>query len=351
MDALHTVAFFELEDWEAEYLRNSQLREYNLILLGERLTPETAKLAASADAVSVFIYSQVTPEILDLLPKAKVLATRSTGFNHIDLSGCAERGIAVCNVPRYGENTVAEHTFALILALSRRVHQAYIRTSRLDFSLSGLRGFDLNGKTLGVIGAGSIGLHVIRIAKGFGMNVLACDPNEQPILAEVLGFEYVPLDELLARSDVVSLHAPLTEATRHIINRETIAKMKRGAILINTARGELVDTAALVWGLDTGQISGAGLDVLEGEETIREEAELLSESLPQDKVRAVLQGYALLKRENVVLTPHIAFYSAEAQHRILDTTVRNIISFFEGRPVNLISDAAVKHPRIPSPTT
>jgi len=330
------VAFYDLEDWEADYIREGPLRDWDLILRPGRLTPAEAASLDGLEAVSVFIYSQVTAEVLDAVPSVKLIATRSTGLNHIDVSACAERGVAVTNVPRYGENTVAEHAFALILALSRKVHQAYQRTSRYDFSLSGLRGFDLKGKTLGVVGAGSIGLHVIRIAKGFGMEVLAYDTREQPILAEVLGFTYVPLPELLQRSDVVTLHVPLTEATRHMINREAISAMKDGAILINTARGELVDTAALVWGLDTGKLGGAGLDVLEGEETIREEAELLSESLPYDKVRAVLQGYALLRRENVVLTPHMAFYSAEAQHRILDTTVQNILSFFGGCPTNRV---------------
>jgi len=336
----HTVAFFELEDWEMEYLSRSPLAAASPVLRTDKLTPDAAADIADAEVVSVFIYSQVNRQVLDRLPRLRLIATRSTGFNHIDLDACAERGVAVSTVPRYGENTVAEHTFALILALSRRVHQAYIRTTHLDFSLTGLRGFDLKGRTLGVIGAGSIGLHVIRIAKGFGMNVLAYDTREQPILAEVLGFQYVPLDVLLAQSDVVSLHAPLLESTWHIIDRRAIEKMKRGAILINTARGELVDTAALVWGLDTGHLSGAGLDVLEGEDAIREEAELLSERLPMEKARSVLQGYALLRRENVVLTPHIAFYSTEAQHRILDTTVGNIQSFLAGAPTNVVASPA-----------
>ncbi|MGQ9524580.1 MAG: hydroxyacid dehydrogenase [Armatimonadota bacterium] len=336
MAARPVVAFCDLEDWEAEYLRQGPLQEYQLILKAGHLTREEAQTLGGVDAASVFIYSQVTREVLDAVPSLRMVATRSTGFNHVDVGACVERGVALTNVPRYGENTVAEHAFALILALSRKVHQAYQRTSRYDFSLSGLRGFDLKGKTLGVVGAGSIGLHVIRIAKGFGMEVLAYDTREQAILAEVLGFTYVPLSELLQRSDVVTLHVPLTESTRHMINREAISMMKDGAILINTARGELVDTAALVWGLDTGKLGGAGLDVLEGEETIREEAELLSESLPYDRVRAVLQGYALLRRENVVLTPHMAFYSQEAQHRILDTTVQNILSFFSGTPMNRV---------------
>lgn len=173
---------------------------------------------AEAEILSIFVHSQLTRQVLDHMPNLRFIATRSTGYDQIDLAACSERGIAVSNVPRYGENTVAEHTFGLILSLSRRIYRAYQRTIAGDFSLRGLEGFDLKGKTLGVVGAGSIGLHVVRIAKGFGMNVVAFDVKPNNLIAEVLGFEYAPLDDLFRRSDIVSLHAPDTPATHHMID-------------------------------------------------------------------------------------------------------------------------------------
>jgi D-lactate dehydrogenase len=242
----------------------------------------------------------------------------------------------VANVPHYGENTVAEHTFALILALSRKVHQAYVRTIRGDFSFTGLQGFDLKGKTLGVIGTGRIGLHVIRMAKGFGMEVLAHDKFKNTLMAETLGFDYAGLEDLLKRSDIVTLHAPYMPETHHMINKGNIGLIKKGALLINTARGGLVETEALTRALDQGRLAGAGLDVLEGEELIKEENQILSGSFPADKMRTLLQNHILLHRENVVITPHIAFNSREALFRILQTTVDNIRAFQRGSPENLV---------------
>ncbi len=290
----------------------------------------------SAEVLSVFIRSRLTAAVLKRAPRLKLIATRSTGFDHIDLDCCRRRGIAVANVPTYGENTVAEHTFALILALSRKVHQASYRTARGDFSLEGLQGFDLKGKTLGVVGAGHIGLHAVRIGKGFGMEVLACDPFPNPLAAETLGFEYAPFDALLSRADIVTLHAPETPATRHMIHRGNITRMKRGALLINTARGALVDTGALAWALDEGLLAGAGLDVLEGEEMIKEERQILSRDFPVERLKTLLQNHILLNRENVVITPHIAFNSREAFQRILRTTEENILAFLDGTPQNLV---------------
>jgi D-lactate dehydrogenase len=329
------AAFFEMEDWGMDYLRKHDLID-RVQAFHESLNAATTALAPDSEIVSVFIYSEVTREVLDALPNLRFVATRSTGYDHIDVQACTERGILVSNVPRYGENTVAEHAFGLILALSRKIYHAVIRTSRMDFSTAGLRGFDLKGKTLGVIGAGAIGMHVIRIGKGFGMNVLAYDSREQQLLAEVLGYRYVSLEELLSQSDVISLHVPLVPETYHLINQETIKQIKRGAILINTARGSIVDTNALVTALNEGIISGAGLDVLEGEESIKEEAQLLAESLPVEKLRTMVQNYALLHRDNVIITPHIGFYSIEAEERIMETTLSNIKAFREGNPQNLV---------------
>lgn len=335
------AAFFEIEDWGVEYLERRGLVE-QVDVFREPLHVRSAAMAPDAEIVSVFIYSGVTREVLDALPRLRFIATRSTGFDHIDVAACAERGILVSNVPRYGENTVAEHAFGLILALSRKIYHAVLHTTRLDFSTTGLRGFDLKGKTLGVVGAGAIGMHVIRIAKGFGMDVLAYDTNEQRLLAEVLGYRYVPLGELLSRSDVVSLHVPLVPSTHHLINHDTIRLMKRGSILINTARGAIVDTSALVVALNEGIIAGAGLDVLEGEEAIKEEAQLLAESLPVEKLRTMVQNYALLHRENVIITPHIGFFSVEAEERIMDTTLENIRAFQAGSTQNVVNPVPVE---------
>lgn len=330
------VAFFETEDWEKQFIENSRIRELEPAVYSERLDETTVESAQEADIVSVFIYSDLHKPVLDKLPNLKLIATRSTGYDHIDLEECASRGITVSNVPYYGENTVAEHAFGLILSLSRKIYKAYLRTTRLDFSLDGLMGFDLKGKTIGVVGAGRIGLHLVRIAKGFGMDVIVYDVRQEPLLAEVLGFTYVPFDELLQRSDVITLSVPLIPQTYHMINKDNIHLIKRGAILINTARGSIVETEALIAALNQGILSGAGLDVFEGEESIKEETAILVQRLPREKMTEVLLGYALLHRDNVVITPHIAFYSEEALGRIMQTTEANIFGYLSGEPLNLL---------------
>lgn len=330
-----------MEEWGIEFLKMHDLLN-KVRVINEPLNADTAKLAADAEIVTVFIYSEVGREVLDAMPNLKMVATRSTGYDHIDIGECAERGIMVANVPRYGENTVAEHAFGLILALSRKIYQAVVHTSRMDFSTEGLRGFDLKGKTLGVIGAGAIGMHVIRIGKGFGMDVVAYDAREQQLLAEVLGYRYVSLEELLSKSDVISLHVPLIPQTYHLINHDTIKMIKRGAILINTARGGVVDTSALVVALNEGIIVGAGLDVLEGEESIKEEAQLMADSVPVEKLRTIVQNYALLHRDNVIITPHIGFFSVEAEERIMETTLDSVRLFGEGTPANIVNMQAVE---------
>ena len=281
--------------------------------------------------ISPFIYSDISTKVISKAKKLKLISTRSTGFNHIDLTAAKKRKISVANVPYYGENTVAEHTFALILALSRNLHKAYVRTIRNDFSLSGLQGFDLREKTLGVIGAGSIGVHVIKMAKGFGMKVIATDTKPNHILTELLDFNYVSLDELLSRSDIITLHCPYNQHTHHLINMNNIKKIKKGALFINTARGGIIEPKALYYAVEKGIFGGAGLDVFEGEELIREENQMLTKNVSVEHLETLLKTNILLKRENVIITPHMAFDSIEAVERILDTTVENIKSFFEGK--------------------
>jgi D-lactate dehydrogenase len=287
--------------------------------------------------LSVFISSPVGPAQMDQLPGLELIATRSTGFDHIDLEEATRRGITVCNVPVYGDNTVAEHTFALILSLSRKLRETYEKVRRDEFNLVALEGFDLRGKTLGVIGTGHIGLRVIQIARGFSMKVIAFDPREQPLLADVLGFAYCPLSQVLARSDIVSLHAPLNRHTRGMINADTIEQMRPGALLVNTARGGLVDTDALVEALNRGHLGGAGLDVLEHESMLHDEDQARAGLQDSKTMRAILLNHLLLKKDNVIFTPHVAFNSKEANERILLTTVENIRAFLAGNPQNAVN--------------
>jgi D-lactate dehydrogenase len=330
------IAAFELEEWEKDRLKEA-LKGCEIALFSNALEERLLPQIADVNVLSVFIRSEVTRDVIAALPKLRMIATRSTGFDHIDLEACRQRQIAVANVPYYGETTVAEHAFGLILALSRKIHKAYLRTLQGNFSLEGLRGFDLQGRTLGVVGAGHIGLHAIRIAKGFGMKVLAFDVRQDRLISEVLGFEYASIEDLLRQSDIITLHAPLNAGTHHLINRENLKLAKRGALLINTARGGLVDTDALIWALDEGILSGAGLDVIEGEELVEEEKQLLRAPQAEEKLRMLLRQHVLLRREDVVITPHIAFDSVEAMERILDTTVSNIQGFLEGNPQNVVA--------------
>jgi D-lactate dehydrogenase len=331
------AVFFETAAWERRYLTQALKKDgLKVRYVTEPLTEKTLAEARDAEILSVFIYSRLTRPLINQLKKARLIATRSTGFDHINLGACRARKILVSNVPSYGENTVAEHTFALILALSRNLHKAYVRTARGDFSLEGLQGFDLKGKTIGVVGAGKIGLHVIKMAKGFGMNVLAYDLHQNAFLSEVLDFDYLELPELLRRSDIVSLHLPYSSESHHLMNQKTFALMKRGALLINTARGGIVDTSALVWALDRGIVGGAGLDVLEGEELVKEDRQLLEKDFSKEKLVTLLKNHILLHRENVVITPHIAFDSKEALQRILETTANNIRNFLQDHPIHLV---------------
>ncbi|MFP4514467.1 MAG: hydroxyacid dehydrogenase [Parcubacteria group bacterium] len=327
------ISFFEIKGWEKKYLKAS-LKGHKLSFYKEPLTEDNVLLAKGADIISVFIYSKINKKVLNTLKNLKLICTRSTGYDHISLGIAKKKGVCVCNIPSYGENTVAEHTFALILALSRNIHKSYIKTLRNDFSLEGLKGFDLKNKTLGVVGAGKIGLHVIRIAKSFGMNVLAFDVNEDNFISEVLDFKYVSFIDLLKESDIVSLHAPYNEKTHHMINKSSIKLMKKGSFLINTSRGGLVDLDALIMGLDKNIIAGAGLDVIEGEEFIKEEKQLLYDPEKMESALTLAKDHILFDNEKVIFTPHIAFYSHEALLRILKQTSENIKSFVKGDNFN-----------------
>ena len=329
------IAFFEVQDWERPFLEKG-LTNNQVSLFKETLNEANVNQAQDSEVVSVFIYSDLNSSIISKLTKARLIATRSTGFDHIDLQACKSRGILVCNVPLYGEVTVSEHTFALILSLSRMIHDSYLRTRQGDFTCEGVRGFDLNGKTLGVLGTGMIGSKVIEIAKGFKMKVLAFDRSPNWTLANTLGFQYVEWPDLLAQSDIVTLHLPFNKDTFHFLNNDTMSRMKKGAIVINTARGGLIDTQALTEALLNGHLAGAGLDVLEEEALIREEAQLLLDNVPRERLATMLRAHILLTFKNVIITPHCAFNSKESLERLINSTIKNINTFIGGKPQNII---------------
>lgn len=326
----YKIVFFEISPIEKTYIKKRFPKNYELVFYKDKLSETNASFIKDADVVSVFIYSHITEAVLQHAKKLKLISTRSTGFNHINLKAAQKRGINVCNVPYYGENTVAEHTFALILALSRNLHKAHVRTTMGNFSLEGLRGFDLKGKTIGIIGAGSIGMHVIKMAQGFGMHVICYDVKKNHVLEEMMDFKYVSLDTLLSSSHIISLHCPYNEHTRYLINMQNIHLIKKGALFINTARSGLIEPSALYYAIDSGIFSGAGLDVFEGEELMNEENQMLTKNVSIEHLEALMKRNILLRRENVIITPHMAFDSIEAIERILETTSQNIQSCFAG---------------------
>ncbi|MEQ1866169.1 MAG: hydroxyacid dehydrogenase [Micropepsaceae bacterium] len=330
------LVVFEAEPREASAFDALKAQD-DVTVTGEPLRIGNAGRFAEAEVVSTFIYSELNRRVLEQLPVLKLIATRSTGVDHIDTAYCAERGIAVSNVPTYGANTVAEHVFALLLAISHRIIEASQRTRDGRFSPQGLQGFDLCGKTLGVVGTGRIGRHVIRIARGFEMNVIACDINSDAPAAQALGFRYVSFDEVLMASDILTLHVPATPDTQNMIGDRQFERMKDGVVVINTARGGLIDVRALILALRRGKVAAAGLDVLPDEPAIREEAELIcSMFCDRHDLRNLVADHVLLKMPNVIVTPHSAFNTREAVQRIIDTTIENIQAFALGRPRNVV---------------
>lgn len=330
------ICFFDTTAFDEPYL-HSELAAHDVFHTDKSIDGALAAEHADCEVLSVFVYSKVTRDVIDAMPQLKLIATRSTGYDHIDVAYAREKGIAIATVPLYGENTVAEHTFALILAISRNIHKSYVRSLQGDHTIQGLMGFDLKGKTLGVVGAGKIGQHVIRIGRAFGMRVQAFDMQKDDFLADILDFRYVSLEHILATSDIITLHVPYNTHTHHLINKEAFAKMKKGAMLINTARGAVVETDALLAALEDGTLAGAGLDVLEGEDLVMEEHQLLYRNTTAEQRDMLAKNTMLLHRDNVVFTPHIGFYSKEALERIICTTVDNIRAFAAGEKKNLVN--------------
>jgi len=328
------MAFYEVEPWQEEYLQK-QLEGHELYFFEYCLSsPDViADEVRDVDILSTMGRGHhPNKPALDRFQELKFIALRCTGFDHVDLEECKRRNITVSNVPAYGDNTVAEQGFCLLLALMRRFPQYNSMVAAEDFSVGPI-GFDLKGKTLGVVGAGRIGLYAIKIGRGFGMDVLAYDIIFNDFARETLGYEYVSLEELLKNSDVISLHAPYNKYTHHMINKDNIKLIKPGAVLVNTARGAIVELGALKQALEEGILSGAALDVIEGEELLLKDRDQLT---PEERM-IVEQILAIIKRDNVVFTPHIAYYTREAAERILDTSIANIKAFLEGHPQNIVS--------------
>ncbi len=319
------IVFFEVADWEHELL----IKAFpDVTLVEEKLSPDNVEEYADAQILSTFVYSDCSKEVLTHLPQLKLIATRSTGFDHIDTDYCKEHDITVSNVPEYGSNTVAEHTFALMLSLTRKIYQSVSQAKQLNFDHAQIRGVDLFGKTLGVIGLGKIGINVLRIARGFGMNIVVNTRTHDQKLREEYGFNYVELDELLRSSDVISLHLPLVAETKHIINKENVNKMKKGCYLINTARGGLVDTEAVIEGLNSDILAGVALDVLEEEKELTEEAAILTPRFNKEAdMKTLVMDHYLINHPKVLITPHNAFNSIEALYRIEKTTIDTIKGF------------------------
>lgn len=320
------IAVFSTKPYDRHFLERANRQHghgHELTFFEPRLVEETAALAAGYPAICAFVNDRLNADVLHTLHEhgTELIALRSAGFNHVDLSVADRLSLTVARVPAYSPYAVAEHTLALVLSLNRKIHRAYNRVRDGNFSIEGMLGFDLHGKTIGVIGTGRIGVIFATLLHGFGCAVLAYDPYPSPEGEEVAS--YVPLRELFARSDVISLHCPLTPETHHLINREAVAHMRDGVMIINTSRGALVDTIAVIEGLKSGRIGYLGLDVYEEEENLFFED--LSERVITDDTFT-----RLLTFPNVLITGHQAFFTREAVTNIAETTLANVTAYATG---------------------
>lgn len=333
------IGFWEIREDKEKAFFTKALIDHELDFTHTPLDQSSLPEKTDYDVISVFTCSKITSQILNFFPNLKLITLRATGFDNVDLAAAKSKNIIVANVPAYGSNTVAEYTFGLILSLSRKIPQAVNRLKiGFDWNFEGLQGFDLNGKTLGVVGTGKIGANVIRIAKGFNMNVLACDRLPNQTLSANLGFVYLPLEEVLKQSDIVTLHVPYMRETHHLINRQNIFLMKKGSLLINTSRGSVVETEGLFQAITQDHLAGVALDVLEEETEIKEEAELLiKDQMSKEEYKKILENHLLINLPQVIVTPHMAFYTKEAEQSILQTTVQNIKSALSGSPENIVN--------------
>ena len=326
----YKIAFFGVKSWEKEIIER-EINDLDVTGIGiyKEEIQEKLEVAKKYEVVSVFIYSTLNKEVLSKLPDLKMIATRSTGVDHIDMAECERRNIVVENVPTYGSNTVAEYAIALLLTVAKKIVPAHQSVEEGEFSPEGLTGVDLFGKTIGVIGVGKIGQNVVRMAKGLGMKVIGVEKTPDLELAKKLGFKYADLETCLKQSDFVTLHVPAIADTVHLINRQNIKLMKPGSILINTSRGAVVESEAIAWALNAKILSGAGLDVAEKENEVESISMLMNPGPSHEDLRQVLSYHLLRDRDDVVFTPHNAFNTKEAIGRIIKTTVGNIEKFIK----------------------
>ncbi len=329
------IAMYGIEKAFRPLIRKA-LKPHSLHLFSEPLTKDSC--LSDTTVLVVFIDSPITKEIYASLPKLKVIATMSTGFDHIDLREAKKRGVTVMNVPTYGEQTVAEHAMALLLGLTRKLFPSVKRVKEGVFDYTGLRGMDIAGKTIGIVGTGHIGMRMARMLSGFGVTLLGYDAYPNVEEGKKVGLTYVPFAKIIESADVLSLHLPLTEETHHIFSQKTFQSMKKGVYIVNTARGGLIDTEALVWALEQGIVAGAGLDVLEEEALVKTPKHLLygeGKDVHQN-MRTNLMNQILIDHSKVIITPHNAFNSTEALIRILETTLGNVKAAIEGKPTNVV---------------
>ncbi|TWU02137.1 2-hydroxyacid dehydrogenase [Stieleria varia] len=313
------IAVFSTKPYDESFLRAaSENHSHTLTFLEPRLTAKTAALANGFDAVCAFVNDQLDSDVIHTLSDhgVRAIALRCAGFNNVDLAAASECGVTVVRVPAYSPHAVAEHTAALVLALNRKIHRAYTRVRDGNFALGGLLGFDLNGRRVGVVGTGKIGEIFAKIMSGFGCKLLGFDVQQNPE-CERLGMQYVSLDELFAESDVISLHCPLTPQTHHLIDAAAIQKMKPGVMIVNTSRGAVIDTGAVINGLKSGKIGHLGIDVYEEEADLFFE-DLSSQVIPDDMLSR------LLTFPNVIVTGHQGFFTEEALSCIAETTLQNL---------------------------
>lgn len=337
---MEKAVFFDVEDYERDFLTKACEGKFDYILVTEPLNDLKKLDEAYKDAkiISCFTNSRVSAKVLEQFTNLGLIALRSVGYNHIDIEYCKKHNIAVETTPNYGNMSVAEFAMGLLLDVSRKITRSYLNLKDREVDPIASIGFELYGKTIGIAGLGAIGAEMARLAYGFGMNILGFDIKENVELEEKYGVKFTNFDTLLKESDVISLHMPLTEGNNHIINSEAFKKMKNTAVIINTARGELIETKALYTALTTGEIAGAGLDVLEFEETLSNPDYLDDiDRLNNNYLRKTLLNNRILTLNNVIVTPHIAYDTKEAIDRILNTTMENIEAFMQNRIQNNVA--------------
>ncbi len=327
------IAVFDAKTWQdkslLDYLKkslSSKLKNTKIKIFDNPINSYDLKKLKDIETIAIFINSEINKKILDSLPKLKLITTMSTGFDHINLKECNKKSIIVSNVPSYGDNSVAEHTFALLTIISKNLYESINKTRNSDYT-DNLTGFELKDKTIGIVGTGRIGISVVKIAKALGMNVIANDAFPRNELQSELGFTYKDLNALFKESDIITLHVPLLPSTKHLINKDAVNKMKKSVVLINTSRGEVIDNKALLYGLEKGIISKAGLDVIENEELLK------NKEFNSEKGETLKK---IISMKNVYLTPHNAFNTKEAIKRIFDTTIENILAYHKEKPTNVI---------------